>query len=74
MVFVVLTEGVQTRSRVILLHGAECSDKLIQNRQCSSTSDCPLYHWNTSAWIGNRRDVWCHDSDGHVVYGIYTNA
>jgi len=70
MIVTVLTDGVQSRSRVILVHAADCPDELIQNRHCPSTVDCPRYSWNTSAWVGNRRDVWCQDNDGHVVYGV----
>jgi len=65
----VTTEGVQTRSRVILVHGADCPEQMIDSRRCSASSDCPRYSWNTSEWIGNRRDVWCQDSHGNTVYG-----
>ena len=62
-------DGVKTRSRVILVHGTGCPDQLVENRRCSPGGDCPHYSWNTSAWLGNRRRVWCHDHDGRVVYG-----
>ena len=70
----IVPEGRQTRSRVILSYpigsGETCPSTLWQTRRCTAGM-CPTYSWQTTAWFGDRRSVWCQRSDGMRVYGKY---
>lgn len=72
-----MTEGLQTRSRVVLVEpapgGASCPSDVIETRICAG-GYCPTYSWHASFWSSDSRYVWCQRSDGLIVHGQFKAA